>query len=675
MRTSETLRLKYRSPLLFQENPSNNKYKIPAYLFKPKAGSNSLSYRLSSGQKNKRFRFSPFQRSNVFDFLQKKDNKNSVKNSEKSEGRKGGFKEINFKNKVLMNNVSAVEKAFIFYVGKRGRLPNIRNRVDKDVAYLEGNNDVRSNNCVELNNVGGYLKLNKSNLALNKSSVLKERNVIFLKENQGLNENNKDINKLSRNNDTNIINLIHRKNKTIDVNKINYDFNNPNLTLRLSLGHRSKNAINISNLLGLNKPNYIASNSNSLSLIKKNKQKLTKPTNNINNTSKKETRNKGNKIAGQNKSSKISASNLTRQNFHRLLKSSQIPPKNLLLNFNKSSSHFFKAEADLSEKSAENSSGRMGDSGERRGRKTHVKSRLAKYGIKTMPGNDINGHVKVNQDNYMVKSRIKGVEFFSAFAVFDGHGTNGHLVSKFLRTYFSDFFTNIPSLLEQERLQNSDHPPLASLLHSKLSNEKFIVSAFENAEKLLKNQVFDTESSGSTGVFVLHLEDKLICYNVGDSRAVFINEFYQPVQISVDHKADIPEEEERIVGCGGRVDRLPGTLIGPFRVWLKNEDFPGLAMSRSFGDFIAESVGVVCDPDIFEVDIVKNKVKCVVLASDGLWEFTSNERVAEICKPFIVKNDCVGCTKRLMEEARKSWMRDNSVICDDITIIVVFFRS
>lgn len=39
--------------------------------------------------------------------------------------------------------------------------------------------------------------------------------------------------------------------------------------------------------------------------------------------------------------------------------------------------------------------------------------------------------------------------------------------------------------------------------------------------------------------------------------------------------------------------------MGPERVWLRNIDVPGLAMSRSFGDQIAASVGVTVIPGIF----------------------------------------------------------------------------
>ena len=34
-------------------------------------------------------------------------------------------------------------------------------------------------------------------------------------------------------------------------------------------------------------------------------------------------------------------------------------------------------------------------------------------------------------------------------------------------------------------------------------------------------------------------------------------------------------------------------------MWLRDEDRPGLAMSRSFGDLVAASVGVISEPEIY----------------------------------------------------------------------------
>jgi len=58
-------------------------------------------------------------------------------------------------------------------------------------------------------------------------------------------------------------------------------------------------------------------------------------------------------------------------------------------------------------------------------------------------------------------------------------------------------------------------------------------------------------------------------------------------------------------------------------VWLKNEDIPGLAMTRSFGDATAARVGVNAIPEIKEFELGKDD-KVIVLASDGVWEFLEN---------------------------------------------------
>jgi hypothetical protein len=41
---------------------------------------------------------------------------------------------------------------------------------------------------------------------------------------------------------------------------------------------------------------------------------------------------------------------------------------------------------------------------------------------------------------------------------------------------------------------------------------------------------------------------------------------------------------------------MTGMFRGPERVWISNHQVPGLAMSRSIGDYIAHTVGVIADP-------------------------------------------------------------------------------
>ena len=58
--------------------------------------------------------------------------------------------------------------------------------------------------------------------------------------------------------------------------------------------------------------------------------------------------------------------------------------------------------------------------------------------------------------------------------------------------------------------------------------------------------------------------------------------------------------------------------------WLPGQDTPGIAMSRSFGDVIATTVGVISDPVIVEYQL-KTDLKFVILASDGVWEFIGSQ--------------------------------------------------
>ena len=143
--------------------------------------------------------------------------------------------------------------------------------------------------------------------------------------------------------------------------------------------------------------------------------------------------------------------------------------------------------------------------------------------------------------------------------------------------------------------------------------------------------------------------------------------------LSRDHKPDDPDEAKVILGSNGRIDSYRdqlGNQIGPMRVWLKNEDIPGLAMTRSFGDSMACRVGVNAVPEIKEF-VLTTEDKVMVLASDGVWEFLQNQEVANIVYPFFLQKNAEGAAEALVRAAFKRWKREESVI-DDITCIIVF---
>ncbi len=61
-------------------------------------------------------------------------------------------------------------------------------------------------------------------------------------------------------------------------------------------------------------------------------------------------------------------------------------------------------------------------------------------------------------------------------------------------------------------------------------------------------------------------------------------------------------------------------------MWIKEDEIPGLAMSRSFGDRVAASVGVIAEPEIFEYKF-QEEDKFMIIASDGVWEFIESPEV------------------------------------------------
>ena len=76
-------------------------------------------------------------------------------------------------------------------------------------------------------------------------------------------------------------------------------------------------------------------------------------------------------------------------------------------------------------------------------------------------------------------------------------------------------------------------------------------------------------------------------------------------------------------------------------------------------------------PEIIEVNLDEN-VNYIVICSDGVWEFLSNENVMDIGNEFYEKNDVNGFTKKLAETSEKIW-EQKDVIVDDITAVAVFY--
>ncbi|OMJ91073.1 hypothetical protein SteCoe_6431 [Stentor coeruleus] len=290
----------------------------------------------------------------------------------------------------------------------------------------------------------------------------------------------------------------------------------------------------------------------------------------------------------------------------------------------------------------------------------HTQSRRKiKIGYLSKTGSSPDMPKKVNQDSMIVIENFLGQPNCHLFGVFDGHGQYGKEISSFIKDRLPILFSNDNSFIQnpKQSILNCVQQLQADILRSK----------------------FDTSFSGSTMVLVLMLNDMIICANVGDSRAVLgkvEGKKWVPVTLSRDHKPDLQDERVRIQSHGGRVEPFTdddGRPYGPPRVWISNLDYPGIAMSRSLGDSVAASIGVISTPEIIEHQMQPCD-KFIILGSDGLFEFLSSNDIVRTTSTLTKTKDPDQISHILVRNADECWRKEEESI-DDITCICVFLDS
>ena len=298
--------------------------------------------------------------------------------------------------------------------------------------------------------------------------------------------------------------------------------------------------------------------------------------------------------------------------------------------------------------------------------KSPINKKIKDLNVFTHIGFDGEQDKENNQDNYFVQKNFAGHKDYIYMSVCDGHGVNGHHVSNYIKT-----------ILPIDMSENLKHRNILTETEKthEIIKETFIIAN----DKLVENPDIDSIFSGSTCVSVIYTPEKLICPNIGDSRAVLArydknNNKYIAIDLTRDHKPTELDERQRILDNEGRIQPFleDGEFVGPERVWIKEEEIPGLAMTRSFGDRVAATVGVISEPEIKEFELDEND-KFMIIASDGIWEFISSQECIDIISSYYEKNDIKGCCQYLYSESSKRWLKEEEVI-DDTTLILVFFE-
>jgi len=329
---------------------------------------------------------------------------------------------------------------------------------------------------------------------------------------------------------------------------------------------------------------------------------------------------------------------------------------------------------------------------------TNVKCAVNEYSGVSRKGHAPYNPRKKNQDALVMTDDVATNTLI--LCVLDGHGEHGDAVA-----------IAFQKELAKEMIS---HPAW------KLDVQTATAEAIAKIEKLvIRDYRVDTEFSGTTLSMAIIRGNKITGVNIGDSRVIIGKDMGDgklvAEEFTHDHKPDTPAEKERILAAGGRVFAVEydDGIDGPPRVWLGHMDVPGLAMSRyvrvfwnvrsserwerrqassylfctdfiiplyctisiqliihllyyrSLGDSVAHTAGVSSTPDFTERELDPATDRCIVVATDGLWEFVTNQEtidmVAAVTTPATSVED-------LVKEANKRWMAEEQVI-DDTTVI------
>lgn len=114
----------------------------------------------------------------------------------------------------------------------------------------------------------------------------------------------------------------------------------------------------------------------------------------------------------------------------------------------------------------------------------------------------------------------------------------------------------------------------------------------------------------------------MLTFNVGDSRTIMISK-ENGQALTTDHTLEEFDEVDRIEDAGGVITYENG----------KRPRIGGLLTTRTLGDMDAHAQGVSEIPEIICRQIPQED-RCIISATDGVFEVLNNNEVTQIVRPF-----------------------------------------
>ncbi|XP_017676986.1 PREDICTED: protein phosphatase 1D [Lepidothrix coronata] len=230
------------------------------------------------------------------------------------------------------------------------------------------------------------------------------------------------------------------------------------------------------------------------------------------------------------------------------------------------------------------------------------------------------------------------------FAVCDGHG--GREAAQFARE-------NLWGFIKKQKGFGSAEPAevCAALRKGFIACHR---AMWKKLPEWPKTMTGLPSTSGTTASVVIIRGSKMYVAHVGDSGVVLgvqddpKDDFVRAVEVTQDHKPELPKERERIEGLGGSVINKSGvnrvvwkrprlSHNGPVRRSTVIDQIPFLAVARALGDlwsydFYSGEFVVSPEPDTSVHTIDPQKHRYIILGSDGLWNMIPPQDAISMCQ-------------------------------------------
>ncbi|KAM9733277.1 protein phosphatase 1D-like [Menidia menidia] len=274
------------------------------------------------------------------------------------------------------------------------------------------------------------------------------------------------------------------------------------------------------------------------------------------------------------------------------------------------------------------------------------------------------------------------------FAVFDGHG--GREAAQFARDYLWEFMKK-----QRGFWSDCDREVCSAIRKGFVACHHAMWKKLPEWPKTLTGLPSTSGTTASVVVlrgnrmYVAHVGDSAVVLGVQDDPAV---PYIRAVEVTQDHKPELPRERERIEGLGGSVIKKSGvnrvvwkrprlSHNGPVRRSTVIDQIPFLAVARALGDlwsydFYSGEFVVSPEPDTSVVVIDPRKHRYIILGSDGLWNMVPPQEAISMCQNSDEEMpSCrVSSARQLVSHALLRW-RQRMLRADNTSAIVIALQE